>query len=332
MQLHLFLETLMTVNEISPSCVSIVADNAKTDSSRPELRKSREITALLDSSAHKEKIRWSATGALLSRRGTMIERSVSDSVLSRPTRASSPERRETRNACWDNTISYMEPASTKTSDQRYRASKAQTPSLDSVAERTPDNLLYVSEACNNGALISSPPERTMMHSMQRTKSLDSKLHKKNIVDVRMSRNKNFQKTKMLTIATQSRIKPSDTLRQALGMMAPSTSTTKKKKSNLPSHVKPNSPPSQGPAGGLRKKAVRNALGSMTNVSGMKKSTLCNNGIGGLRMPQRTEMPRENTDESRIQSDSLRQLLGMMPSSVAKQNFNLKVHVKPSQKV
>jgi hypothetical protein len=101
--LHLFLETLMTVNEIAPSCVSLVADNAQAQASPKRgllVSKSRKRTAL-DSCVHKGKSRWSAIALPSRRADTMIETSVSDSVLSRPKRATSPEREiHNTNASW----------------------------------------------------------------------------------------------------------------------------------------------------------------------------------------------------------------------------------------
>lgn len=314
MALHLFLETLMTLNAITPSCVSIVVDNARTERS-PKHSKSRKRPAL-DSSVHKGKSRWHAT-VLPSRPGTMIERSVSDSVLSRPKRATSPGRGDTRNASWDDNR-FMEPGSTKTASPRCRTSRAQTPSLHTTtkisrfqtsAEHTRKRLSSISEARYNRALISSSSEKT--RTMQRTKSLDSKLYNKSIIDLRMSQNKNFQKTETPRDASESRIK-SDSLRQALGMIAPSAS---KKNSKLTMSVKPNSLRNSA----ARENKLRNADGPMTRVSDRKNTTLYNSRIE-LRMPQRTdETPRGNTAEAHIQSDSLRQVLGMsMTSSVTTQ--------------
>jgi hypothetical protein len=284
MALNLFLETLMTVNEIAPSCVSIVADNAQAEASPKQglLSKSRKRTAL-DSSVHKEKSRWSAI-ALPSRRGatrtTMIERSVSDSVLGRPKRTTSPERemRSSTNASWgeNNSRSMLEPGSKKTSNR---------------AERTRKRLYLISEAINNGErklLPSSPDERTRA-IMQRTKSLDSKLHNKNIIDLRMSESKKFQMADTPLKAGESRIK-TDSLLQALGMMAPSDS--KKKNSKLTSHVKSNllrnsttKSSSPSAAGGPREKALGDDIGSMTNLSDRKQRTTLSENENDHRIPQ-----------------------------------------------
>jgi hypothetical protein len=116
--------------------------------------------------------------------------------------------------------------------------------------------------------------------MQRTKSLDSKLDY-NRIDLQISQRNNFQRRETPRNAAESRIK-TDSLLQALGMMAPSAS---KKNSKLTSHVKPNSlhnsakspqhtSSPKGLAGKQREKAlVRNVLGSMTaGVSERKEAT------------------------------------------------------------
>jgi hypothetical protein len=68
--------------------------------------------------------------------------------------------------------------------------------------------------------------------MQRTKSLDSKLDY-NRIDLQISQRNNFQRRETPWNAAESRIK-TDSLLQALGMMAPSASP--KKNSKLISHV------------------------------------------------------------------------------------------------
>lgn len=274
MALHLFLGTLMTVNEIAPSRVSIVADNAQAVRC-PKLSKSKR--AAIDASVHKEKSRWSAT-ASPSRPGTVIKRSVSDSVLSRPKRATSPEREETRNASWDDNRC-NEPGSTKTSAERCHTSRAQTPSLYTGAGHTRKSLHSISEACcNSRDLLSSSPAPETTRTMQRVKSLDSKLYN-NRIDLHMSQKKNFQETEETPRnAAASRIK-SDSLRQALGMMAPSVSkqnSNLKRQGGTPKSLRTNSaksPSSQG-LGGPREKSqsqVRSALGS-TMAPGLRSDS------------------------------------------------------------
>jgi hypothetical protein len=236
MALRLFLETLMTANEIAPSCVSIVADNAQAERS-PKLCKSKRTA--IDSSVQKGKIRWSATTALVPSRTGRLEKALSDSVLSRPKRVTSPGRETRSNAFWDDSSRFMEqPLSKETcsSSQICRTSRAQTPSLHTGAESstTRKSLSSISEACNTRALVSSSsPEKTP--TMQRAKSLDSnKLY--NRIDLHISQSttkKDFQRAEIMPLnAAESSIK-TDSLLQALGMMAPSASP---KNSKLIGHV------------------------------------------------------------------------------------------------
>jgi hypothetical protein len=266
--LHLFLETLMTVNEIAPSCVSIVADNAQAEASPKRgllVSKSRKRTEL-DSSVHKEKSRWSAIALPSRRTDTMIERSVSDSVLSRPKRATSPERETgSTNASWGD------------GDRNCRSMLLEQPRSKETsvrAERTRNRLYMISEAIDRCGLLSSSPDKRTKRtttSMLRTKSLDSKLHIKNRIDLHMSASKNFQMTETPRNAAESAIK-TDSLLQSLGMMAPSA--LKKKKSKLTSHVvKPNSfrNSTKSSTSSSREKALGNDLdGSVANLSDRKR--------------------------------------------------------------
>jgi hypothetical protein len=73
----------------------------------------------------------------------------------------------------------------------------------------------ITEAITSCDLLSSSPDKTTRTTMQRTKSLDSKLRDKNMIDVHISKSKTFQRTTdNPRNAAESRVK-SDSFRQAL---------------------------------------------------------------------------------------------------------------------